>query len=208
MEEFFERQQQYEDLLNFRYPWFNVFYNYLIAVCVVLLFASFIWWGIDIHTRHMAEAMTASARASWEADQQARETAEAEELEAIRTSQEYVMQQEATAVAKAFYGIRLFIDKYNYSEADLATYARCIFNRAENGDLEKVVRLTGQFTGYSDDNPVLQEYYNLALRLVKEWHSETVKPCDVAYQFAELTPDGIYLKKDLHADAYQRRWQA
>ena len=121
---------------------------------------------------------------------------------------EYVMDQESTAVAKAFYGIVKFLDKYHYTEADLETYARCMFNRAEGGDLITEISKPEQFTGYSDANPVLAEYKNLAQRLVEEWHNETVKPCDVSFRFAELTPNGIYLKQDLHADGYARRWHA
>ena len=208
MEEILQNHEQQIRNLYMKHKWVGLFYNWLVAVCIVALFASFVWWGMDIHTRRMADEMTATALASWQAEQDAMQTAQAEELKAIQASQEYIMQQESTALAKAFYGLRLFIDKYNYSEADLTTYARCIFNRAEGHDLVSVVSAKDQFVGYSDDNPVLSEYYNLALKLVKEWHEESTKPCDVAYQYAELTPDGIFLKKDLHANAYERRWQA
>ena len=197
LSDYFKKQAEIETTLCFRHPWFNLFYNWLVLACVVALFISFGIWGMDIKAQRMVE----TAYASWQADQQA------EDEEIIR-SQESIMDMEAQAVAKAFYGIRLFVEKYNYNESDLETYARCMFNRAESGDLEKVVRLTGQFTGYSDDNPVIEGDYNLALRLVKEWHSETVKPVDVAYVYAELTPEGIFLRKDFHADAYQRRWHA
>ena len=208
MEEILEKQTRLEEELNFRNPWFNVFYNYLVAVCVLALFAGFVWWGMDIHTRRQAEAMTAKAMASWQAEQDAAEEAKAEELAAIQASQEFIMDQEATAVAKAFYGIRLFREKYGYSEADLVTYARCMFNRAESDDLVRVISAKDQFVGYSDGNTVLSEDYDLAYRLVKEWHNESTKPCDVSFRFAELTPDGIWLKQELHADGYARRWRA
>lgn len=201
MEDYFNKQAELETEMCFRHPWFNLFYNWLVAVLVLALFGSFVWWGLQISAERKAEQMTATALAAWHEEQQA-------EDEAIRSSQEYIMDQEAQAVAKAFYGIRLFTEKYHYSEADLETYARCMFNRAENEDLTKVVSITGQFTGYSDDNPVLAEYYDLALCLVKEWHEESVKPVDASYQFAELTTNGIYLKNDLHADGYARRWHA
>ena len=41
MEEILERHRQQEADMNFRHKWFNVFYNYVIAVCVVALFISF-----------------------------------------------------------------------------------------------------------------------------------------------------------------------
>ena len=201
MEDYFNKQAELETVLCFRHPWFNLFYNWLIAVLVLALFGSFVWWGLQISAERKAEQMTATALAAWHEEQQA-------EDEAIRSSQEYIMDQEAQAVAKAFYGIRLFTEKYHYSEADLVTYARCMFNRAENGDLRVVIGQKDQFAGYADSNPVLQEYYDLALRLVREWHEESVKPVDASYQFAELTTNGIYLKNDLHADGYARRWHA
>lgn len=209
MNEYFDKQKQLEADLNFRHPWFNVVYNYLIAGCMICLVISLVIWGLNVRTENRAAAMTASALASWQADQDAKETAAAKELAAIQASEEFVIKQEAEAVAKAFYGIHLFIDKYRYDEDDLITYARCMFNRADkSNDLISVVTAKDQFTGYRDDNPVLAEYYNLAFKLVDEWHHETIKPCDTAFQFAELTSAGIYLKQDLHADGYARRWHS
>ena len=203
-------QREEERLLNWKYPWFNIVINYVIAAIAFLLIVSLTIWGLNVRTQRKAEAMTAQAMAAWQSEQDAALEAEAAELAAVRASQEYVMEQEATALAKAFYGIRLFVDKYHYSEEDFRTYARCIFNRAEkgSGDLVSVVSTPEQFVGYHDNNPVLAEDYNLALKFVQEWHEETLKPCDISYQFAELTPNGIWLKADLHADGYARRWRS
>ena len=210
LKDVFEAQREEEQLLTWRFPWFNVVYNYIVAGVVFALIVSLTVWGLNVRTERKAEAMTAQAMAAWQSEQDAALEAEAAELAAVRTSQEYAMEQEATALAKAFYGIRLFVDKYHYSEADYRTYARCIFNRTEkgSGDLVSVVSTPEQFVGYYDNNPVLAEDYDLAMRFVKEWHEESIKPCDISYQFAELTPNGIWLKADLHADGYARRWRA
>lgn len=206
LNDYFKKQAENEIVLCFRHPWFNLAYNWLILALVVMLFGGFVWWGMQIHTQRMADEMLETALAAMDAEHaEMMAAAEAQEAE-LKASQEYIMEQEATAVAKAFYGINRFVEKYNYSSDDLATYARCMFNRAEKADLQEVVAVDGQFTGYSDDNPVLAEYYNLALRLVREWHEETVKPCDVSFQFAELTPNGIYLRNQFKADGYARRW--
>lgn len=203
-------QREEERLLNWKYPWFNIVINYVIAAIAFLLIVSLTIWGLNVRTQRKAEAMTAQAMAAWQSEQDAVLQAEAAEQEAIRSSQEYVMQKEAEALARAFYGIRLFVDKYHYSEADYRTYARCIFNRTEkgSGDLVSVVSTPEQFVGYYDNNPVLAEDYALALKFVQEWHEESIKPCDISYQFAELTPNGIWLKADLHADGYARRWRS
>ena len=201
LQEIFREQREQEEVLRFRNPSFSFWYNWIIAVTVLALFVSFAIWGIDIHTQKTAEQMTATALASWQSEQVVHD-------ESAVTSQEYVINAEATAMAKAFYGIDKFIEKYHYDESDLVTYARCMFNRAENADLVSVIARPEQFTGYSDGNQVIAEYKQLAQRLITEWHEETVKPCDTAYIFAELTPEGIFLKKDLHADGYARRWHA
>ena len=201
LHDIFREQREQEEVLMFRNPSFSFWYNWIIAVTVLALFVSFAIWGIDIKTQRTAEKMTATALASWQSEQVVQD-------ESAVTSQEYVINAEATAMAKAFYGIDRFVEKYHYDESDLITYARCMFNRAENADLVSVIARPEQFTGYSDGNQVIAQYKQLAERLIREWHEETVRPCDTAYIFAELTPDGIFLKKDLHADGYARRWHA
>ena len=204
LREIFREQREQEEVLTFRNPSFPFWYNWLIAVTVLALFVSFAIWGIDIHTKNAAEKMTATALASWQSEQIVQD-------ESAATSREYVIEQESIAMAKAFYGIDRFVEKYHYDESDLITYARCMFNRTDRTDSKDLIRVISepnQFTGYSDGNQVIASYKQLAERLIREWHEETVRPCDTAYIFAELTPDGIFLKKDLHADGSARRWHA
>lgn len=208
LEEYFAEQERQESMMRFRNPGFDVVYNWMIALLIVALFGSFVWWGLDIRTRRMADEMTATALASWQAEQQAAEDARQQELAAARASEEYVMKQEATAAAKALVAIQNFVDKYHYSTSDLRTYLRCMANRADatGNTLAAVVAQPQQFLGYSDNNPVLDEYYSLAYEFVNEWRHEETKPCSSDYQWAELTPDGIFLKADINANGYQRRW--
>ena len=201
LHDLFREQKEQEEVLMFRNPSFSFWYNWIIAITVLALFVSFAIWGIDIKTQRTAEKMTATALASWQSEQVVQD-------ESAVSSQEYVIEQESIAMAKAFYGIDRFIEKYHYDESDLITYARCMFNRANSDDLIRVISAPNQFTGYSDGNQVIADYKQLAQRLITEWHEETVKPCDSAFIFTELTPDGISLKKDLHADGYARRWHA
>lgn len=210
MEEILEMHRQQEADMNFRHKWFNVFYNYVIAVCVVALFVAFFAWGIDIRTRKEAEAMTAALLAEMDAEHEAM-MAEAEAAErALLESEEHIMTEEAKVVAKAFYGIRRFVEKYGYTQSDLETYSRCMFNRADatGQSLEAVVSKKDQFLGYSENNQLVKEYYDFAIRFVNDWHNEEVKPCDISYQFAELEDDGIWLVKTFNADGKERRWQA
>ena len=210
LKEYFDRQRQLEADLNFRHPWFNVMFNYTVAMCMICLVISLVIWGVDVHTERKAEAMTATALASWQAEQEEIQKAEAEQLAAQKASEDYIITQEAREVAKAFYGIRLFIERYGYDKTDLETYARVMFNRSEakKTDLKTIIAKKDQFTGYSEDNLVLDVYYTPALEFVTTWHSEEVKPCDLSYQWAELTDKGIFLVNEFNADGYVRRWHS
>lgn len=210
LQQVFAGQAERERQLLFRHRWVGLVWNYVIGLTVVVLFWSFVWWGNNVNTERKVAERTATAVAEMEAQRQAEAEAEAAELAALKASEDYIIGQEATELAKAFYGIRLFVDKYGYTEKDFETYARCIFNRADagNGNLIEVIRREGQFLGYSEQNPVIDEYYEMALKFVQQWHSETTKPVDASYQFAELTESGIWLKNDINADGYARRWRA
>lgn len=119
------------------------------------------------------------------------------------------MKADAKEVAKALYGIRNFISVYHYTETDLRTYARCIFNRSESKgvSVHEIVSAKDQFIGYSEDNPVMDEYYNLALKFVDRWYYEETKPMSADYQWAELTPDGVFLVNEYGASGYVKRLQ-
>lgn len=196
--------------LSHKYPWFGILVNWFVVGLLLTILVATIAYGIQNNTERKAAEMTATAMAELEAQRQAQAEAQAEALAAERASEDYIMTQEATEMAKAFYGIRLFVEKYNYTEKDFETYARCMFNRADAGAgrLVEVITREGQFLGYYEKNPVLDEYFQMAIKFVKEWHSESTKPVDSSYQYAELNPDGIWLKNDINANGYARRWRA
>ena len=210
LESIFSAQAERERVLACRHPWVPLLYNWMIGIMIIALFVSFVLWGIDIKIRHTADAMTAEAIAVREQEQQAIETARLQELAALQASEDYIISQEAKDCAKALYGIRLFVEKYGYNEADLITYLRSAFNRADarGKSLHDILSEEGQYLAWSDSNTILAEYEKIAGKAVREWHEESTKPCDLSYQFAELTPSGIWLKNDLHADGYARRWRA
>lgn len=210
MEEILLAHEQMEHDMEFRHKWVPLFYNWIIALLVVILFGSFVWWGLDIHSRRMADEMLATTLAEMDAEHEQMLAAAEAEQAALLASEEHIMTEEAKVVAKAFYGIRNFVDKYGYTTADLETYARCIFNRADatGQSIEEVVSKKDQFLGYAEGNQLVKEYYDQAIRFVNDWHTEEVKPCDSSYQWAELNEDGIWLRNSFKADGYARRWHA
>lgn len=212
LKEVIAEQTEEERNMRFRHPWFSYMYNWIVVFAVIGLAISFVIWGADIRAERTAADLTATAMAEFHAEQQAAQKAVEDRLAAERASQEAVIASGAKSVAKAFYGIRNFIDKYGYDRSDLDTYSRCMFNRVDAGNgvnsLEVIIAQPEQFLGYADGNPVLDEYYKIAYELVSTWMSEETKPCDTSYRFAELTEKGIYLTDTFNAGPYDRRWHA
>ena len=211
MREVVNEQIKREHDMMFRHPWFNLVYNWVVVVSVVALFISFGIWGENIRTERKAAALTATAMAEYQSEQNAIEQAKQQELAAIAASEASVMKNEANDIAKVLYGVKNFIEKYHYTEDDLMTLARCIFNRVESksysNDIHAVVNQEQQWVGYYENNPVVDQYYKIAYNAVNEWHHEETKPIANDFVFAELTPNGIWLKNDIHADGYARRWR-
>lgn len=207
---FAERAKRESDIVK-RFPLVNVVYNYLVAVSVIALVVALFWWGVDIHYQRQAEAQTQAVLASYQAEQKAVADAAEQERVLAAQSEEAVVNRMADALAKLFYGADKFKTKYGYSDADFYTLARCVFNRVENraysNDIFEVIGQDNQWVGYFSTNPVLKEYKELALTSIREWRSESVKPVSNEYLWAELTPNGIYLKNDFHADGYAVRWR-
>lgn len=194
---------------SFRHPWFNLMYNWIIVFAVIGLIVSAVVWGLDIRTNRIAEELTTKAMADYQAEQDAIETARLEQLAAEEASMEVILKREATDGAKMIYGIRNFIDKYGYGERDLRTYIRCALDRVDFGngvnDLHAIVSQEGQFLAYDENNPVIDEYYQIAYQEIQAWHTETSKPWDSSFRFAELTPEGIFLTSEFGVDGYARR---
>ena len=210
--EVFEGQAQRERDMCFRHPWFNMVYNYVIAVVTICLFASLAWWGYTIHIDGIRETAKAEgvqlATDQYQADADAKAQAAAVEAQ----SREAKLNSWSTEGAKLLYGMKGFIEQYGYDESDLETYLRCVYNRylyaGRITSLETIISTKDQFTGYNKDNPVLDKYYIFCLKLFTAWDGEERLPCDPSYRFAELTKQGIYLKADFEADGYAPRWHA
>ena len=207
MEEIFAARAEQEKILQFRHPWVPLFCNWVIAGLVVLLFAWFAWWGIRIHRDNRDEAVRAQVLAEMDAEHE-QMMAAAEEAERQAQQEEAELQiREAQAIARAFFGIRNFVEKYKYTNEDLRTYARCATNRSEaTGDsIEDVLAVPQQFTAYSAHNNLEKEYYDIALQFVEDWHDGNLKPCELKFQTAVLKDNGIWLVDDLNKEV-PNRW--
>lgn len=204
--EIFAERAERERLLRWKYPGFDVFYNWLIGALMLAVLVGLCIWGAQVGIERRDERLREAGRAEVYAQQAAAEQAAAEEAEKAQEALAAQIDKEADALAKLFFGIRLFQEKYGYNETDLRTYARSAFNRADASgrDLITVVFEEGQYVACSEHNTVLAEYKELGRKFAEEWHAETSKPCDAGYQYAELLPQGIFLKTAIDG----KRWRA
>lgn len=219
-QEVLAEQAEQERNMMFRHNWVPLTYNWVIAFTAMLLIIALAGWGIQAHKEHRDAGIVATARESWEQEQQAAANAENEKKEQEARSYEAFLLLEKQYCGKALYGIHRFVEKYHYDELDLKTYLRSAFNRVdtmlqgknfteeERAQALHDVLFGGQYLASQENNPTLKEYEDVAEEALREWHAEQAKPVDLRYQFAELTESGIYLKNDINADGYARRWHA
>ena len=116
--------------------------------------------------------------------------AQARQLEA---QQQAAVRREAQAMAKVLYGTAL----HNSKEAQKAV-CWCIINRTEStlfpNTIEEVCAQPVQWMGYSDDNPVTQELYDVALEVVEAWHDGGIRMFSKEYLFLTWSEHEIILR--------------
>ena len=87
---------------------------------------------------------------------------------------------DATLIAKTLYG-----EARGCSVTEQSAVAWCILNRVDStgygfgGDIEHVITFPNQFLGYSPNNPVLPELYDLAVDVLTRWEREKQGVADV-----------------------------
>ena len=189
-----KQQAEEERRLNQKYPWYGILMNWLVVLVVTV---GLIVYGVQVinaRTEARAASLAATAFAEYQAEQDALEQ---ERLQALAAEQNG---REAIRKAQLFYGIRNFEKKYGYDRDDLYTLARCVFNRVENPNypntVKGVIEQESQWIGYSDDNPMLGNYYQIAYKALEEWEYEETKPVGTDFVWAEFDENGIWLKNE------------
>ncbi len=136
------------------------------------------------------------------------ESVAAEELpEANDEKAEQVIKAEK--LAKVLYGIR------DNNESDLITACWCVFNRVDikSGEyaylktLEDVISQPEQWMGYSEENPVLENLYQIAYSQLEIWLNEGHRPVSSDYVFLVWSPNKIYLKTALEDNKSTKTWR-
>lgn len=203
--EVFANRADQERLLRWKHPGYDFVYNWIVSAAMLAVIIGLIVWGIQIGLARRDAIAMETGRQEIIARQLEAEQSEAVEAERQAQALEAKKTAYAESTARAIWGIRNFIEKYHYSEADIETYIWSAFNRADarGQDLSEVFCEEGQYIAYSEKNTITPEYREMARRFVDKWLDEE-RPCDSSYQYAELLPQGVFL----FAEQNGRRWRA
>ena len=140
----------------------------------------------------------------------------AEELEAYKNaemgkrivtgndSKTAAMREDAKEIARVLYGVR------SNNTADLRTLVWCVLNRVDNkaypNTIAEVVAQEHQWMGYSSDNPVLDDLFNIAYGELEIWYGG-IRPCSPDYVFMNWTPSEITLRDTFEFSSKTHSWR-
>lgn len=113
---------------------------------------------------------------------------------------------EAEYISKVLYGMAR-----NHSAADQRAVVWCILNRVEHhshpSTIAEVCRQPKQWISYSDDNPVLEDLYDLALTELKIWHNGGHRPMSNDYIYLSWSSKEILLRDTFEENKSTNYWR-
>lgn len=116
------------------------------------------------------------------------------------------IEQEAEYIAKVIYGTAR-----NHVSSDQKAVVWCILNRVEHyahpNTVAEVCEQPKQWMGYSSDNPVLTDLYELALTELKIWHSEGHRPISNEYIYLSWSSKEIMLRDTFEETKNTHYWR-
>lgn len=116
------------------------------------------------------------------------------------------IEREAEYIAKVIYGTAR-----NHSDSDKKAVVWCILNRVEHyahpNTIEAVCEQPKQWMGYSDDNPVLDDNYELALAELKTWYTGGHRPMSNEYIYLSWSSKEILLRNTFEEDRATNYWR-
>ena len=112
----------------------------------------------------------------------------------------------AEYIAKVIYGTAR-----NHADSDKRAVVWCILNRVEHyahpNTVAEVCEQPKQWMGYSNDNPVLTENYDLALEELKTWHSDGHRPLSNEYIYLTWSSKEILLRDTFEENKSTNYWR-
>lgn len=119
---------------------------------------------------------------------------------------EELLKQEGEYLARMLYGTAL-----NHDERDQRSAIWCALNRVDSpgfpNSVKEVCQQASQWIGYSDDNPILNDLYNLAIEELTTWHNN-YRPVNKDYVYMSWSSKEIKLRDTFEKSDNTRYWQA
>lgn len=113
---------------------------------------------------------------------------------------------EAEYIAKVIYGTAR-----NHADSDKKAVVWCILNRVEHHShpdtVAEVCEQPKQWMGYSDENPVLEDIYDLALTELKTWHNGGHRPMSKDYIYLSWSSKEILLRDTFEENKSTNYWR-
>ena len=165
----------------------------------------------DIRLEAEISEVSAEVSSRYEATILQMSDAHREEIQALRAeyenlTSEELLQQEAEYLAKMLYGTAR-----NNSERDQRTAVWCVLNRVDSigypDTVKEVCQQPSQWVGYSDDNPILTNLYDIAMKELETWHSG-YRPVGIEYIYMNWSTKQITLRDTWKKDNDTSYWQA
>ena len=117
-----------------------------------------------------------------------------------------LIELEAEYIAKVIYGTAR-----NHSDNDKKAVVWCILNRVEHyahpNNVAEVCEQPKQWMGYSSNNPVLTDNYDLALAELKIWHGEGHRPISNEYIYLSWSSSEIMLRDTFEETRDTHYWR-
>lgn len=119
---------------------------------------------------------------------------------------EELLKQEGEYLARMLYGTAL-----NHDERDQRSAIWCALNRVDSpgfpNSVKEVCQQASQWIGYSDDNPILNDLYELAIEELTTWHNN-YRPVNKDYVYMSWSSKEIKLRDTFEKSDNTRYWQA
>lgn len=116
------------------------------------------------------------------------------------------IEREAEYIAKVIYGTAR-----NHADSDKKAVVWCILNRVEHyshpDTIAEVCEQPKQWMGYSSDNPVLTENYDLALAELKTWYNDGHRPMGNDYIYLSWSSREILLRDTFEENKNTHYWR-
>ena len=178
--------------------------NYVLIIVIAVMISSIIQWTKykaqikEININHEEEINF--IRADYES-----------QMTALKQYYEYggdvtQIEKEAECIAKVIYGTAR-----NHVSSDQKAVVWCILNRVEHyahpNTIAEVCEQPKQWMGYSCDNPVLSDIYDLALEELKIWYSGGHRPMNNSYIYLTWSSKEILLRDTFEESKNTNYWR-